>query len=165
MTGTAVFPGSFDPLTVAHVAIAEAALSQLALDRVELVMSRVPLAKDVTHQSPAQVRLRHIEERTRDRKWLRARITEVQLVVDIAVGYDVVILGADKWHQLHDVSFYGGSTAARDAAIARLPQVAVAPRAGVRVPEHPGVVELALPEALRHVSSTAVRRGRDDWRA
>ena len=31
------------------------------------------------------------------------------------------VIGADKWHQLHDLGFYDGSEAARDAALARLP--------------------------------------------
>ena len=31
------------------------------------------------------------------------------------------VIGADKWHQLHDLAFYDGSEAARDAALARLP--------------------------------------------
>ena len=32
-----VFPGSFDPLTVAHLAIADAAVSYFGLDRLDLV--------------------------------------------------------------------------------------------------------------------------------
>jgi hypothetical protein len=72
-------------------------------------------------------------------------------------------VGADKWAQLHDPSWYGGSTDERDAALARLPEVAVAPRAGFPLPE--GVHALEVDPAHHHVSSTAVRAGRHDWRA
>ena len=36
--------------------------------------------------------------------------TRKQLIADIAEGYDLVILGADKWAQLHDQSFYKTKT-------------------------------------------------------
>ncbi|MGH9068018.1 MAG: hypothetical protein ACRD0J_11125, partial [Acidimicrobiales bacterium] len=39
-----------------------------------------------------------------------------------------VILGADKWAQVLDPAFYGGSRSARDAAVARLPLVVLARR-------------------------------------
>ena len=42
-------------------------------------------------------------------------------------GYDVVIIGADKWAQVVDPAWYGGSVDARDAAVARLPRVLVGP--------------------------------------
>jgi hypothetical protein len=74
------------------------------------------------------------------------------------------VVGADKWHQLHDVAFYGGSAAARDLALARLPRLAVAPRAGVALPAGTGAVILDLAEEHQAVSSTAVREGRTDWR-
>ena len=45
-------------------------------------------------------------------------VTDLQLVSDIAEPYDVVIVGADKWAQLHDPVFYGGSASARDQAVA-----------------------------------------------
>jgi hypothetical protein len=88
------------------------------------------------------------------------------LLADIAAGYDVCVLGADKWHQLHDTEFYGGSEEARDAALSRLPVLAVAPRADVASPR-PGdrVVLLDVDPSFHRVSSTAVRRGRDEWRA
>ena len=59
--------------------------------------------------------------------WLGVRTTEAQLLADIAEGYDVLIMGADKWHQVLDVRYYGGSGEARDAAVARLPRLAIAP--------------------------------------
>ena len=46
MTRRAAFPGSFNPLTVGHLAVAEAARAQCALDMVDLIVSRVALAKE-----------------------------------------------------------------------------------------------------------------------
>ena len=62
------------------------------------------------------------------RPWLDATISESRLVADIARGYDAVVMGADKWAQVHDPAWYGGSPAARDTAIAQLPRVLIAPR-------------------------------------
>jgi len=73
-----------------------------------------------------------------------------------------VVVGADKWHQLHDLRFYRDD-AAMAAALDRLPRLLVAPRAGVELPA--GVEILELDPAHHEVSSTAVRAGRDDWRA
>jgi nicotinic acid mononucleotide adenylyltransferase len=41
-----VYPGSFNPPTVAHLAIAEAAIRQTNLARVDLAISQVPLGKE-----------------------------------------------------------------------------------------------------------------------
>lgn len=159
-------PGSFDPLTVAHLAIADAAVEQLGLDRLDLVISEFPLAKEDAAQSPTAHRTAAIERAASTRPFLRARVTDAQLLVDIAEGYDVLVIGADKWHQLHDPVFYGGSTAQRDAALARLPVLAVARRHGAPDPlVGEGTVLLAVDPSHRQVSSSAVRAGRDDWRA
>ena len=56
-------------------------------------------------------------------------VTDAQLVADIARGYDVVVMGADKWAQVNDPAWYD-SPAARDAALAALPRVLVVPRPG-----------------------------------
>lgn len=165
MAVRAVFPGSFDPLTTAHLAVADAACEQLGLDLVDLVVSEVALGKESGHSTTVADRLRTIEERCGDRPWLRARRTTAQLLADIASGYDVLVIGADKWAQLHDPAFYGGSPEARDAAIARLPRVAVAPRSGHAVPQDASVVVLDVDPVHHPVSATGVRRGRDDWRA
>lgn len=160
-----VYPGSFDPLTVAHLAIADAARDQCTLDRLDLVVSHVALAKEDRDQTPVAERLAQIDAATVDRPWLAAHATPAQLLADIAAGYDLLVVGADKWVQLHDPRFYGGSDAAMHAALARLPQVAVAPRAGVPLPEGHDVVTLHVDPAHHHVSSTAVREGRVEWRA
>jgi hypothetical protein len=148
-------------LTVAHVAIAEAALVASHLDGVDLVLSTVALGKEDGHHGSIDERLAAVEEVGDPR--FRAVVTDANLIADIARGYGAVVVGADKWHQLHDVGFYG-SDAAMELALARLPRLLVAPRAGIHLPDD--VVEvLDLAPAFREVSSTAVRAGRTDWRA
>jgi hypothetical protein len=66
---------------------------------------------------------------------------------------------------LWDPAFYADSIAERDAAVARLPTLAVALREGVPLPSDAAVVVLDIASEHRAVSSTAVREGRDDWRA
>ena len=92
--------------------------------------------------------------------WLEVAVTDEKLMVDIAAGYDVVVMGADKWAQVNDPVFYGGSAEARDDAVDRLPKVAIAPR-----PPHPLPAGAALdvPDDLVAISSTACRDGRRDW--
>jgi phosphopantetheine adenylyltransferase len=160
-----VFPGSFDPLTTAHLAVAEAAISTCRLDRLDLALSRVALGKDHGGHSTIAERVAAIDAARRRVPQLGVVITDDRLIADIAAGYDVCVVGADKWHQLHDVSFYDDSARERDAALARLPPLAVAPRAGVASPAS-GARTVLLPIDPEHaeVSSTAVRAGRDDWR-
>ncbi len=165
MARRGVFPGSFDPLTVAHLAIADAAHHLGRLDRLDLVVSQVALAKEHRVQAPVAARLAAIDEATVDRPWLGARSTAAQLLVDIAAGYDLLVVGADKWLQLHDPRFYGDSVDAMRAAIERLPPLAVAVRGGVALPEDLDALVLDVGSDHHHVSSTAVRAGRRDWQA
>lgn len=162
---TGCYPGSFNPPTLAHLAIAEAALARCGLDRVDLVVSRVALAKEHVVVPPFEERVEVLREVVRVRSsWLGLVVSDRQLLVDLAAGYDVLVLGADKWDQILDPRFYGGSETARDEAVALLPTVAVAPRPGhehVELPE--GAVLLDLPAHLQPASSTAVRAGRHDW--
>ncbi len=167
------YPGSFNPPTVAHLAIAEAARRQLGLDRVDLVVSRDALGKHAEGLVPLADRLAVLEAVAASRAWLGVRVTDDRLVADIAQGYDAIVLGADKWSQVLDPAWYDGSASARDAALARLPDVALAPRAGhdhavgPDEPPHPSiaveVVVLDVHPDHHHVSATAVRGGRDEW--
>jgi nicotinate-nucleotide adenylyltransferase len=156
MTGRGVYPGSFDPPTIAHIAIAEAAVRAARLDQLDLAVSRIALGKHAAAQRPLGSRLAALEGLTGTRPWLRVVVTDRQLITDIAVGYDAVVMGADKWAQVRDPAWYGGGVAARDEALARLPRVLVAPRAGFEVV---GAETLGLPEHLGEVSSTAARAG------
>jgi len=148
------YPGSFNPPTVAHLGIARAAIDQHHLERLDLVVSRRALGKDHVDRPRLEDRIEVLRAIARAHPDIGVRLTDDRLIADIAEGYDVVVIGADKWHQLHDVAFYGGSATARDAALDRLPTVAVAPR-----PPHEAPVELVLALADDHaeVSSTAVR--------
>jgi predicted RNA-binding protein with PIN domain len=151
-----VYPGSFDPPTIAHVAIAEAAVRAAALDRLDLAISRSALGKDPAAQRPLEARLATVERLTESRPWLAVVITDAQLIADIAAGYDAVIMGADKWAQVRDPAWYGDDPAARDDALARLPRVLVAPRPGFTVVD---AEVLELPADLGAVSSSAARAG------
>lgn len=163
--GFGCYPGSFNPPTVAHLAIAEAALRTCGLERVDLVVSRVALGKEDVVVPSFDERIGVLREVTATRSsWLGLVVSDHQLLVDVSAGYDVVVLGADKWDQVLDPRFYGGSADARDAAVAALPHVAVAPRPGhghVVAPAGATVLEVA--PNLREASSTAARAGRTEW--
>ena len=161
-TTIGVYPGSFDPLTVAHLGIAEAAVQQLGLTRLDLALSRSTLGKAHLAEDTLELRVAAIERAAATRPWLGVTVVDAQLIADIAAGYDVVVMGADKWAQVVDPTWYGGDPAARDEALARLPQVVVAPRSGERVPDE---LLLPVPEHLHEVSATAVRAGRLEWAA
>lgn len=163
---TGVYPGSFNPPTVAHLAVARAAVAQCRLDRLDLTISVDALGKPGGELDALEAREEALRRAVAGEPTLAVRISPHRLLVDVAAGYDVLVCGADKWGQLLDASWYG-SEAARDEALARLPLVAVAPR-----PPHPlpasgsaRVVVLDLDPAHHVVSATAVRRGRHEWRA
>jgi nicotinate-nucleotide adenylyltransferase len=157
-----IYPGSFNPPTIAHLAIAQAARDHAALDQLDLVLSGVALGKGIVRPS-VEHRLGVLEELRRSRPWLGAYATERQLLVDLAEGYDLLVVGADKWAQLQDPAWYGGSADRRDDALARLPPVLVVPRPPFPLPEHPGAQPLPIPQELAGVSSSEVRAGRRSW--
>lgn len=161
MTGVGAYPGSFNPPTVAHLAIAETALAQAGLDRIDLIVSRLPLGKDAVARPRLADRLAVLEAVVARRPGLAVRLTDAQLVADVAEGYDVVIVGADKWAQINDPAWYGGSVAARDSAVRRLPRVLIAPRGRQQVAGE----RLDIPDDHLPVSSTAARAGRREWMA
>ena len=169
----AVYPGSFDPPTIAHVHLAEVALEQLHLDQLDFAISAHTLGKDDARLSPIDDRVAELLAIVGDDARLGAVMTADSLLADIAEGYDIVVLGADKWHQVLDPVWYGDNES-RDEALRRLPTVALAPRPpwplpGEDVAADPpnGVVVVILDTDPAHheVSATGVRSGRDDWRA
>src|SRR6185312_7865913 len=134
----------------------EAAVRAGALTQLDLAISRVALGKAADSQAPIEQRRALVERLGASRPWLRVVVTDAQLISDIADGYDVVVMGADKWAQVRDPAWYEDSAAARDAALAGLARVLVAPRPGFDVV---GAQALDLPEHLQRVSSSAVRAG------
>ena len=156
-----VYPGSFDPPTIAHLAIAVMARRAAELDRVDLVVSRQALAKESADNAPFDLRLQVIEASIAHASWMRVVVTDDQLIADIAEGYDAVILGSDKWAQVVDPSFYDDE-AARDAALARLPQV-VGPNRPDTPPLPESAMLLELPARLQTVSSSAARTTNSEW--
>ncbi len=159
MAGLGVYPGSFNPPTRAHIEIAITARRHHRLERVDLVVSTNALGKEGIETPSFEHRLEVLRETVADLPGLRVQVTEAQMIVDIAVGYDVVVMGADKWAQVNDAAWYADE-AERDRALGRLPVVALAPRPPHHVPPH-----LTLPVAadLIEISSSAVRAGRVDW--
>jgi nicotinic acid mononucleotide adenylyltransferase len=136
--------------------VAEAAWRACGVDRVVLVLSRDPI--DKTGATPLEERLAVLEALTTDIDWLAVTVSDHRLIADVAEGYDVVVVGADKWAQVLDPSYHPDEGAWR-ASLARLPRVAVARRGGESVPGDVLVLDVDLPD----VSSTAVREGRTDW--
>ena len=155
-----VYPGSFNPPTLAHIRIAEAALAQRNLGRVDLAVSRVALEKETVAIPSFDDRIDVMGKVVADHEGLELVVTDDQLLVDIAAGYDVIIMGADKWHQIQEPKFYSNDPNKRDEAMAALPPVAIAPR-------HPHVVPDALlldiEEDLSAISSTGARLGNTSW--
>lgn len=163
--GIGVYPGTFDPPTVAHVAVAEAAWRHAGLTRVDLVISVVPLGKPRPSRQVLAGRVQVLQRLASSRPWLAVGSISAQLLAEIAIGYDAVIMGADKWDQVTDVGWYGGSSRRRDIALEGLPLALIAPRPPYPLPEvRPGRVEI-LDIAPHHhqVSSSAVRAGRREW--
>lgn len=159
MARIGVYPGSFNPPTRAHVEIALAAVSQHRLKRLDFALSLNPLGKAGADVPSFAHRLEVVEQSLWDHESLAVVVTEEQLIADIADGYDVVVMGADKWHQVNDPCWYNDDTQARDRAVSRLPTVALAPR-----PPHviPPELQLPVPDDLLEISSTAARAGHTD---
>jgi hypothetical protein len=81
-----------------------------------------------------------------------------------------VIMGTDKWIQVCDPAWYGGSVESRDAAVARLPRLLIVERPIVErpgfdaVPARPDTaVRLVVDEGHAGVSSSLARTGRAEW--
>ena len=156
-----VYPGSFDPPTIAHLGIAVMAKRAANLTRIDLVVSRNALAKEDADHAPFDMRIAVIEASIAHAPWMNLVVTDKQLIVDIAEGYDAVLMGADKFEQIQDVQFYADE-AARDTAISALPTVIGPNRPGS--PDLPDTaVVLTLPAKLMEVSSSGARGGRSEW--
>ncbi len=159
---TGCYPGTFNPATIAHIAVAEAAWQQCGLVRVDLVLSRVTLGKERADGPTVDDRAAALSTLLVSRPWLGVVVTDSQLLSDIAAGYDTLVMGADKWAQINETHWYD-SDEARVAALASLPPLAIAPRPPFEIPSH--AIELQTSRQLWAVSSTGVRAGSAHWRA
>jgi len=77
----AAYPGTFDPPTIAHLAVAEAAWRACEVDRVELVLSVDPIGKGAA--TPLDVRIAAIEAVCATRRGCRWPSTEHRLIADV----------------------------------------------------------------------------------
>ncbi len=158
MSRVGVYPGSFNPPTTAHLAVTVAAKQQRGLDKVVWSVSRLPLAKEHVSRPPFAERFQVLEEAAAPFPWLSVAVTDARLLAEIASGFDVLIMGADKWAQINELGWYE-SAAARDAALTELPELAIAPRPPLTVPE---AHRLDLDKAHQATSSSAARAGATD---
>ena len=168
-----MYPGSFDPPTIAHVHLAETAIAQLGLARVDFALSALTLGKDDSRLAPIDDRVAELTAISSGNNRIGVITTPHSLVADIAEGYEVIILGADKWHQVLDPVWYADVNA-RNEALQRLPLVALAARPpwtmpgedpAADPPEGVNVVVLDTDPSHHPVSATDVRAGREEWRA
>lgn len=167
-----MYPGSFDPPTIAHVHLAETAIAQLGLDRADFALSARTLGKDDSRLRPIDDRVAELTAISSGNARIGVTMTPHSLVADIAEGYEVIILGADKWHQVLDPVWYAGIDA-RNEALQRLPLVALAAApwtmpgedASADPPVGVDVVILDTDPSHHPVSATDVRAGREEWRA
>ncbi|MFW2382709.1 MAG: hypothetical protein ACN4GZ_13190, partial [Acidimicrobiales bacterium] len=106
MTRSAVYPGSFNPPTVAHLDLSLAVIEQRNVDVIVWSLSRETLGKDAEGHPTIDERYEVLAQVAQDYPWLEAQITDDQLLSDIAAGFDVLIMGADKWAQINQPEWY-----------------------------------------------------------
>jgi len=171
-----ILGGTFDPIHVAHVAVAHAARRELGLDEVLVIPARQPPHKLGVAMAPAPDRLAMVELAVAGEEGLRASrieidregpswtIDTVTSLLDAAQAADreldlTMILSAD--------AFVGLPTWHDPDRLLRLVRVAVAPRPGTGAPSAealpaqlraagPGITILSGPNL--DVSATEIRR-------
>lgn len=156
----AVMPGTFNPPTFAHFAMAQCAVEQAGIVRVDWTVSKVSLGKETLALPTLQQRIEVLERVAAKHEWLSIDVTEHQLIVDVARPYDALIVGADKWAQVVDERWYADAQA-RDVALTELPPVVlVAPRDGAADPADASsgrIRSLDLSAHYQAMSSTRAR--------
>lgn len=158
-----MYPGSFNPPTVAHLAIAQAAIDQRNLETLTFAISKRALAKEDVDQAdrPRFVdRIAVMEQMVAGNDRFELLVTDQQLIVDIAASFDVVVLGADKWVQIQDPVFYGDDVTVRDRALDALPELALVPRPPFPTDGAPTLdLHADVAAMIETVSSTLAREG------
>lgn len=160
--------GSFDPVHLAHIGLARAALRELALDQVQLIPAGDPWQRGGLAATPAQ-RLAMLEIAAGGTPGLRVNPMEIRrggktYTIDTVRGLPagaqyVWILGADQlenfhtWHEWRD--------------IARLVRIAVAQRPGADAEAPPALQSLLdeldrpllrIPFTPMSISASAIRQ-------
>ena len=162
-----VLGGTFDPIHIAHLLLAEQAREQLVLDKVLLIPAGDPWRKAGRDISPAELRLEMVRHAAAGNPYLEVDAREVrregatytvetlrELRQEIDADDDLfLILGEDaladlpNWHQPEDLATYA--------------TIAVAPREGVvsprTLPFDPASIE-RIDMPLVDVSATDLRR-------
>jgi nicotinate-nucleotide adenylyltransferase len=153
-----VLPGTFNPITIAHLALARAALNHV--DEVVFVLPRLLPHKQYSGATFDQ-RMQMLHAATHDvRQWSIAA-SDTGLFVEIAeecrAAYGIgtrlsFICGRDAAERI--ASWDYGRPGVFDEMLQAF-DLLVAPRQGTW--EHPAVEELALPDSCNAVSATEVR--------
>jgi hypothetical protein len=151
----AVYPGTFDPPTVAHLTIVETVLATYRPTALDLVLSRRPILKEHVERPLLDHRIEVVAASVSHLEAVSVAVTEQRLIADIAAGYDLVVMGADKWHQINDIVFYDDDEHRRQSLDA-LPTVIVVGRGDDPLPD---VGAHHLHVDMHTVSSTRARQG------
>ncbi|MGC8480705.1 MAG: hypothetical protein ACP5PJ_04090 [Acidimicrobiales bacterium] len=158
------YPGTFDPPTIAHIDIALGALELPSVTRLEFVLSTDPFPKSSPPLLNLEERIEILGEVIRRDHRLGIATSSSRLITDLSRGYDAVIMGTDKFIELHDLRFYESP----QDMMGRLQQLApliVVRRGSDTTPIPAGVINLVIDVHLREVSSTQVRAGHEELAA
>lgn len=147
--------------------MARTAVERFGLDRLDLTVSRAALGKEHVHHPRFDHRIEVLADSVIGEPGLEAAVTDRRLVAEIAEGYDLLVLGADKWHQILEPQWYESGEQGRDAALQSLPEVVVFHRHGEPDPDdgRPAGVDVKLiviehdDDRHHQVSSTRARDG------
>ena len=106
-------------------------MRQAGLARLDFAISRVALGKE--DRADVERRRRALDALiAAGRPELGVVVTDAQLIADIAAGYDVVVMGADKWAQVNDPAWYRVGRRTGRGARARCRACSSRPRPGFR---------------------------------
>ena len=155
------YPGSFSPPTHAHLAIASAAHRHFELATVEWVVSRDALGKAHAAGPTLEARVEVLHEAAAEFPWLTVSVTEHRFIADIADGYDAIVVGADKWRQVLDPSWYADADEC-ERMRARLGRVLVVPRHDddlADLDDRRGIDIVTIEPEHRSTSSSSARAG------
>lgn len=157
-----VFGGSFDPVHLGHLRVAEGAARQLALDEVRFIPARAQPLKPRGPRASADDRAAMLQAAIAGRPGFTLDARELERP---APSYTVDTLRALRLERPQDTLFLLiGADAVRDlprwregSELQRLATVVAVPRPGEAVPAlPPGAVMLDLPPV--NISATAIRR-------